>query len=105
MYLTQILTQRRQGAKKSVGFELLPSPLAGEGPGVRGCGQSLAQVHNPDHFWACPRACGSPAAIWPRRAASECAATLSLDLDSFLKSFRGSQPSLALIGSAARARR
>src|SRR5438445_4636944 len=47
----------------------------------------------------------SPAAIWPRRAASEGAATLSLDLDGFLKSFRGSQPSLALIGSAARARR
>src|SRR6266568_3470399 len=56
-------------------------------------------------FWASPGACGSPAQIWPRRAASECAATLSLDLDSFLKSFRGSQPSLALIGSAARARR
>ncbi len=33
MHLTQILTPRRQGAKKSVGFELLPSPLAGEGPG------------------------------------------------------------------------
>src|SRR5439155_25380511 len=47
MHLTQILTQRRQGAKKSIGFELLTSPLAGEGPGVRGCRQSLGQVHNP----------------------------------------------------------
>src|SRR5437773_5487517 len=27
--------------------ELLPSPLVGEGPGVRGCPQSLGQVHNP----------------------------------------------------------
>src|SRR5947208_1051615 len=29
--------------------ELLPSPLVGEGPGVRGCPQSLGQVHNPAH--------------------------------------------------------
>ena len=36
MHLTQILTQRRQGAKKSIGFELLPSPLAGEGAGGEG---------------------------------------------------------------------
>ena len=48
MHLTQILTPRRQGAKESIGFELLPSPLAGEGRGVRGCRQSLGQVHNPE---------------------------------------------------------
>ena len=48
--LDTILMQRRQGAKKSVGFEPLPSPLAGEGPGVRGCRQSLGQVHNPELF-------------------------------------------------------